>query len=101
MSDTELQKFRILFDHSSIVRRWEEKGFTHVGTIFCGEAYDVSFPCLPHSAGVEIEQRGFRNRKIEISMEMLELIYETKIYILGLEKTIQRETIELLEKRQE
>ncbi len=78
-----VEMFRAVFDNSNIVKRWEAKGFDHVGTIFCGNEYDIEFPM---DSGVAITKTT-RLRTIEFDKEMLDLIYETKQYIISLDAT--------------
>lgn len=77
------EMFRKVFDNSDIVKQWEERGFDHVGTIFCGKEYDISFPM---DSGIIITKTTYL-RTLEFDMEMLDLIYKTKQYILNLAAT--------------
>ena len=77
------EMFRKVFDSSDIVKQWEERGFDHVGTIFCGKEYDISFPM---DSGVVITKTTYL-RTLEFDMEVLDLIYKTKQYILNLAAT--------------
>ena len=77
------EMFRKVFDNSDIVKRWEERGFDHVGTIFCGKDYDIAFPM---NSGVIISKTTYL-RTLEFDMEMLNLFYETKQYIVNLAAT--------------
>ena len=76
-----VEMFREVFDNSDIVKQWEAKGFDHVGTIFSGNDYDIAFPM---NSGVVITNYL---RTIEFDKEMLDLIYETKQYIINLAAT--------------
>lgn len=76
-----VEMFRAVFDNSDIVKQWEEKGFDHVGTIFSNGDYDIAFPM---NSGVTITNHL---RTIEFDKEMLDLIYETKQYIVNLTAT--------------
>ncbi len=76
-----IEMFREVFDNSDIVKQWEEKGFDHVGTIFSNSDYDIAFPM---NSGVVITNRL---RTIEFDKETLNLIYETKQYIVNLAAT--------------
>ncbi len=78
-----VEMFRAVFDNSDIVKRWEAKGFDHVGTIFCGNEYDIRFP---KNSGIIIEPNTYLSN-IEIDIDMLNLIYETKQYIVNLDAT--------------
>lgn len=77
------EMFRKVFDNSDIVKRWEERGFDNVGTIFCSDDYDIAFPM---NSGVIITKTTYL-RTIEFDKEMLDLIYETKQYIVNLAAT--------------
>ena len=79
-----IEKFRDIFDNSDIVKSWEAKGFDHVGTIFIGPEYTISFPM---NGGFELEQVADL-REIKFDMDMLELIYNTKKYITDIDKSI-------------
>jgi len=83
MDDVEI--FRKVFDNSEIVRRWEEKGFDHVGTIFCGDEYDITFPM---DGGIEIT-KSTRMRTITFDLDMLNLIHDTKDYIIKLDAVVE------------
>lgn len=78
-----VEMFRVVFDNSDIVKQWEERGFDHVGTIFNGNDYDIAFPM---NSGVVITKTNYL-RSIEFDKEMLDLIYETKQYIVNLAAT--------------
>lgn len=80
-----IEMFREVFDDSGIVKEWEEKGFVHVGTIFSNDDYDISFPM---DSGVIISKTTSL-RTIEFDMDMLNLIYETKRFIIGLHDTCE------------
>lgn len=83
--EDKIEKFQEIFNTSDIVKRWEAKGFDHVGTIFCGEKFDILFPM---DGGIKL-QHYHPSREISIDLEMLELIYETKKYILELHQEIE------------
>lgn len=75
-----IEEFRQIFDNSDIVKKWKEKGYDHIGTMFFGEEYDISFPM---DGGVVIKKIAYL-RDIKLDLEMLELIYNTKKYITEL-----------------
>ena len=77
------EMFREIFDNSDIVKQWEERGFDHIGTIFFGNDYDIAFPM---NSGIIISKTTYL-RDIEFDMEMLNLIQETKEYIVNLAAT--------------
>ena len=79
-----IKKFRNIFDNSDIVKSWEAKGFDHVGTIFVGPEYTIGFPM---DGGFVLEKVTYL-REIKFDMDMLELIYNTKKYIIDLDKSI-------------
>lgn len=78
-----VEMFREVFDNSDIVKQWEERGFDHVGTIFSGSEYDIAFPM---NSGIVITKTTYL-RSIEFDKEMLDLIYETKQYIVNFAAT--------------
>ena len=71
------EKFRSIFNESYIVTRWKDKGFDHVGTIFQSEEMEISFV-----VGNNIELKIFEKyRKVELDIDLLNLILETKRFI--------------------
>ena len=77
------EMFSEIFDNSDIVKQWEERGFEHIGTMFLGSDYDIAFPM---DSGIIISKTTYL-RNIEFDMEMLNLIQETKEYIINLAAT--------------
>lgn len=77
------EMFSKIFDNSDIVKQWKEKGFDHIGAIFLGNDYDIAFPM---DSGIIISKTTYL-RNIEFDMEMLNLIQETKEYIINLAAT--------------
>ncbi len=71
------EKFRSIFNESYIVTRWKDKGFDHVGTIFKSEEMEISF-----IVGYNVELRILEKyRKVELDIDLLNLILETKRFI--------------------
>ena len=77
------EMFSEVFDNSDIVKQWKERGFDHIGTMFLGNDYDIAFPM---DSGIIISKTTYL-RNIEFDMEMLNLIQETKEYIVNLAAT--------------
>ena len=77
------EMFTEILDNSDIVKQWKERGFEHIGTMFLGNDYDIAFPM---DSGIIISNTTYL-RNIEFDMEMLNLIQETKEYIINLAAT--------------
>lgn len=77
------EMFSEIFDNSDIVEQWKKRGFEHIGTMFLGSDYDIAFPM---DSGIIISKTTYL-RNIEFDMEMLNLIQETKEYIINLAAT--------------
>ncbi len=80
-----IEIFEKVFDNSEIVRRWEEKGFDHTGTLFSGEEYNIAFPM---NGGIEIIKTTYI-RTIKFDLDMLNLIHDTKDYIIKLKNVVE------------
>lgn len=81
------EMFRKVFDNSDIVKRWEERGFDNVGTIFNQTEGNMTISFNIENNSVEIDVPSMFIGRVRILGEMLDLIYETRQYIINLAAT--------------
>lgn len=81
------EMFRKVFDNSDIVKKWEEIGFDHVGTIFSQTEGGIIISFDVENDNVEIDSPSMFIKRVRIIGKMLDLIYETRQYIINLAAT--------------